>query len=125
MVVGYSSAVLSKGNYIISVPFYLWRIELILKTCKLPKYYDQDCRETIMTNYIIVFQMPTMAEAALESLLLLIYHSSSTFNKNPCILKNLENSISNDRYCNYYYCCIYCYDFKCKYETGWNFLLKL
>ena len=40
MVVGYSSAVLSKGNYIISVPFYLWRIELILKTCKLPKYYD-------------------------------------------------------------------------------------
>ena len=46
-----------------------------------------------MTNYIIVFQMPTMAEAALESLLLLIYHSSSTFNKNPCILKNLENSI--------------------------------
>ena len=31
------------------VSFYLWLIRSLLKHCKVPKYYDQDCRSTLLT----------------------------------------------------------------------------
>ena len=50
--------------------FYLWLIGSILKYCKVPKYYEQDCRNALLTIYKfsirphldygdIVFDQPT------------------------------------------------------------------
>ena len=32
------------------VSFYLWLIWSLLKHCKVPKYYEQDCRSTLLSN---------------------------------------------------------------------------
>ena len=38
------------------VPFYLWLIGSVLRHCKVPKYYDQDCSSTLTPDSLLFFK---------------------------------------------------------------------
>ena len=40
--------------YVSSFIFYLWQIAPVLKYCKVPKYFDQDCRCAYLSNFVVI-----------------------------------------------------------------------